>query len=360
MLALIGAALCLQTDWWVAFGGVSGNVAEMTRLFLYAAAAGLPAAIISRSFIAVNAAVNRPRVTMYVALMMLATKAPLNAVFMYGLFGFPAMGGAGAGVALAVNSWLGLTAYYLVWKRDRYYDRMRPLHFFAPHWSALWHQLKLGVPIGLSVFFEVSSFTLMAIFISRIGTIDVAAHQIVGNITATLYQIPLSIAIAVSVLVSQSLGAGYKDRAREITVRALRTAVAIALVCVVTLYVLREPLVGLYTTDAAVQSLAVSLLIFGIIYHVTDACQTVSGFALRGYRVTLAPMLIYGVLLWCVGLGGGYWAGFHAESFGGPFGAAGFWGATAVGLVLAGISLASMALWVSGVRAREDQEARRV
>ncbi|MGN1209000.1 MAG: MATE family efflux transporter, partial [Duodenibacillus sp.] len=61
-------------------------------------------------------------------------------------------------------------------------------------------------------------------------------------------------------------------------------------------------------------------------------------------------MLIYGILLWAVGLGGGYWAGFYAQAFGGPFGAAGFWAATALGLVLAGISLSSMALYVSAKR----------
>lgn len=355
-LALIAIAVVMQRDFWVEFGGVSGNVAEMTRTYLAACAWGLPAAVISRSFIAVNSAVNRPRVTMYVSLMMLATKAPLNCVFMYGWFGFPEMGGAGAAVALSLNSWLALAVYYAVWKFDRYYDPMRATKFFFPQIKALWHQLKLGVPIGLSVFFEVSSFTLMAIFIARIGTIDVAAHQIVGNITATMYQIPLSLAIAVSVLVSQCLGAGYKDKAYEITVRTLKVAVIIALVGVTLLYIFRNQIVSLYTIDLPVKTLATSLLIFGIIYHVTDACQTVSGFALRGYRVTFAPMLIYGVLLWAVGLGGGYWAGFHGEAIGGPFGAAGFWGATAIGLVLAGICLAIMAIWVARTRMLEDRQ----
>lgn len=356
-LALIAIAVVMQRDFWVNFGGVSGNVAEMTRTYLAACAWGLPAAVISRSFIAVNSAVNRPRVTMYVSLMMLATKAPLNCVFMYGWLGMPEMGGAGAAVALSINSWLALAVYYLVWKFDRYYDPMRAEKFFWPQIKVLWHQLKLGVPIGLSVFFEVSSFTLMAIFIARIGTIDVAAHQIVGNITATMYQIPLSLAIAVSVLVSQCLGAGYKDKAYEITVRTLKVAVTIALIGVTLLYIFRSQIVGLYTLDMPVKTLATSLLIFGIIYHVTDACQTVSGFALRGYRVTFAPMLIYGILLWAVGLGGGYWAGFHGEAIGGPFGAAGFWGATAIGLVLAGLCLAAMAVWVARTRMLEDQKS---
>ena len=178
ILTVIGMALILQTDFWVAFGQVHGNVALMAGEYLLFSAAGLPAAVLSRPFVALNAAVNRPKVTMYVALGMLAMKVPLNALFMYGLFGLPELGGAGAGAATAVNSWLSLAAYWLIWKCDRFYSPMRPAKFYLPDVKALLQHLKLGVPIGLSTFFEVSSFTLMAIFIARIGTIDVAAHRL--------------------------------------------------------------------------------------------------------------------------------------------------------------------------------------
>ena len=357
LLAVIAVVVILQTDFWVNFGGVSGEVARMTTEYFYASAWGLPAAVIMRCFIALNSAVNRPRVSMYISLTLLATKAPLNLLFMYGWLGFPAMGGAGAAMAMSVNSWIALIAYYVIWKKSSAYDAMRPEKFYLPQIKAILAQLRLGIPIGLTIFFEVSSFTLMAIFISRIGTVDVAAHQIVGNITATLYQVPLSLAIAVCVLVSQCLGAGATAAARTITVRTLKCAVLITATNAVLLYVFREELVSLYTPDAAVQKLAASLLIFGVIYHVTDACQSVSNFALRGYRVTVLPMVLYGVLLWCVGLGGGYYLGFYAEPWGGPYGAAGFWAATTVGLVLAGLTLSSLALYVARERALEGGRA---
>ena len=60
-----------------------------------------------------------------------------------------------------------------------------------------------------------------------------------------------------------------------------------------------------------------------------------------------------GIMLWAVGLGGGYWLGFSAESVGGPFGAEGFWGATAFGLALAGITLATMVTFVAKTRTKE-------
>lgn len=353
VLLAIGLALLLQTDFWVDFGGARGEVAHMAKDYLFYSALGLPAAVFSRPFVAVNAAVNRPNTTMYVSLLTLALKIPLNAIFMYGLCGLPAMGGAGAGAATCVNFWIAFAAYWAIWRCDKFYAPMRLARFVPPHAATIVHQLKLGVPIGLSTFFEVSSFTLMAIFISRIGTIDVAAHQIVANITATLYQIPFSLGIAVSVLVSQCLGAGFPPKAEEVTFRALKGGVAVALCCAALLYFAREPLVALYTTDEAVQKLAVALLLYGVIYHSTDACQTISSFAMRGYRVTFWPMMVYGVMLWAVGLGGGYWLGFSAQSVGGPFGAEGFWGATAFGLSLAGLTLAAMVTFVAKTRTRE-------
>ena len=123
LLCDIGMTLMLQTNFWVNFGRVSGNVAEMTTTFLYAAAAGVVPAVGARAFVALNAAVSRPKVTMWVSLVMLGMKIPLNSLFMYGLFGLPEMGGPGAAMATAVNSWLAFTAYYIIWKRDKYYEK---------------------------------------------------------------------------------------------------------------------------------------------------------------------------------------------------------------------------------------------
>ncbi len=358
-LAITSILLLRQTDIWIDFGGAKGNVALMTADYLKSCSWGIAAAVLSRAFVAVNAAVSRPRVTMYVSLISLALKAPMNLVFMYGWLGFPAMGGAGAGLAMSFNCILSLIAYVVIFQKDKFYDPMRPEKFYAPDFKALWAQLKLGIPIGLSMFFEVSSFTLMAIFISRIGTTDVAAHQIVSNLTATLYQIPLSIAIAVCVLVSQSLGARCAATARIVTLRGLKVALCIACCSVTLLVFFNREILSLYTHDEAVLALAASLLIFGMIYHTADAAQTVSNFALRGYRVTLAPMIIYGVMLWAVGLGVGSWLAFDGGPAGAPMGAVGFWMAMSVGLVLAGIALTILVLYVSGTRKHEAQQASR-
>ena len=358
VLGLVGLAILSATDFWISLCNAQGNVARMLRIYLLASAASVPAFMLARPFVALNAAVNLPRVTTWVSIGLLVLKGPLNYVFMYGLFGLPALGGAGAGVSSALGATVSLIALYSYWRFSHVYDAMRPARIYLPNWQAIKTHLKIGVPISLSMFFEISSFALMAILIGRIGTIDVAAHQIVGNTTSFIYQAPLSLGIAVSVLVAQCLGAGSPTLARQAMIRVLRFALGIAAVSCSCLFLFSHTVVSLFTTDPAVALLAESLLGIAVIFHVADALQTISCFALRGYRVTFLPMCIYGVLLWSVGLGGGCWLGFHAESFGGPFGAHGFWAATAAGIILVSIAISTYAFYIAKDRLKDERVAR--
>lgn len=114
----------------------------------------------------------------------------------------------------------------------------------------------------------------------------------------------LAIGISCTVLVSQCLGAGWPSVAEKATKKCLTIAVSVASIVALSLFFGRSFLLSLYTSDETVIRIGFSLILFGILYHVFDAMQCVSSFALRGYRVTFWPMVIYGVLLWGVGLFG--------------------------------------------------------
>ncbi len=353
-LALIGMPILMYTPFWIDLGGASGDVADMAATYLFWTGLTLPFCLWGRTFVAVNSAINRPRLTMWVSVGMLALKAPLNALFMYGYFGLPAMGGAGIGVSFAVINVLGFVCYWAIWQFDKPIRAFHAEHLSGPRWDLLKEQLRVGIPIGLTTFFEVSSFALMAIFVSRLGAEFISAHQVVSNITSMLYQIPLSMGIACSVLVSQCLGARWPSLSRIVMIRSVITTCLISSCSVILLYIFRGPLVNFYTPDQEVAHVAVSLLLAGCIYHVFDAMQCVSGFALRGYRVTKLPMIIYGIFLWGLGLGGGYYFGFYGGILGGPLGVYGFWGATAFALTVTGLVVFGMALWISAQRAKDD------
>jgi MATE family multidrug resistance protein len=351
-LTIAGLPIVLATDTWLGFARVDAEVASIATTYLHAIAFGLPGALAARAFVALNAAVSRPKVTMLINVFALALKVPLNAVFMFGAGPIPAMGGAGAGVATAVLAWLMLALNFGVWRFDPFFRRF---HSERPHmarWQSQRDLLKLGIPIGLSVLFEVTSFTFMAVLIARLGTASVAGHQVVANIAAVLFMVPLAIGIATSVLVAQSLGANHPRVARAAALRGFRLSIAVALVAATGVWLMREPLVVLYTTDAAVSAIALTLIGWTAVFHVFDAGQGISGFVLRGYKNTLWPMVIYGVSLWGVGLIGGYWIAFNDTLLGAPRGAVGFWEAATVALAFAAISLS----WLANVVSRRTAQ----
>ncbi|MBA3253413.1 MAG: MATE family efflux transporter [Burkholderiaceae bacterium] len=346
-LAIAGLPIVLATSPWLGFARVEPEVASIATTYLHAIAFGLPAALASRTFVALNAAVSRPKITMMINVFALALKVPLNEVFMSGAGPIPPMGGAGAAVATAVLAWVTLALSVGVWRLDPFFRRFHSDRIHRPRWASQRDLLKLGVPIGLSVAFEVTSFTFMAVLIARLGTTSVAGHQVVANVAAILFMVPLAIGIATSVLVAQSMGAGAPRVARVAALRGFRLSIGIALAAALIVWLLREPLVALYTIDAAVSAVALSLIGWAAVFHVFDACQGVCGFALRGYKNTFWPMVIYGVSLWGVGLAGGYWIALYDTPLGPPRGALGFWEAATVALGIAAFSLAWLAADVS-------------
>jgi MATE family multidrug resistance protein len=160
--------------------------------------------------------------------------------------------------------------------------------------------------------------------------------------------VPLSMGIACSARVSFWIGAGQPLRARQLTLMSLRLNLLMGLVLGTALLVLRVPLAHLYSSHDAVAALAAELLLWVAIYHVADASQASSSFLLRSYRVTLLPLAIYGVVLWGLGLLGGYELSYSGL---GPVPAmrspVGFWLAGAGALVLVAVLFALLLLQAS-------------
>ena len=354
-LTLVALPPLLLNRPWLRLIDAASEVAEISSLYLHAVAAGLPAAFASRAFIALNAAVSRPTVTMLINLGALAAKVPLNLLFIHGSGPLPALGGAGCGMATALIMWLMLLAHWLLWRLDPFYRRFRapPGTRTGPVWARQKELLRLGLPSGGALLIEISSFTFIALLLARFGATVVAGHQIVANVIALLFMLPLSYGIAGSVLVAQALGAGRPAIARRAALRSFAIAVGSAAVLVLVVYLLRDGLVAQFTRDREVALVALGLVGLAMLFHFFDAVQGVATFILRGYKVALPPMLIHGVSLWAVGLAGGYWLAYHPPAAWTLGPAASFWLAAAAGLALAGTALTWLADYVSRRRADE-------
>jgi multidrug resistance protein, MATE family len=220
----------------------------------------------------------------------------------------------------------------------------------------LWSHLKLGVPMGLTFFVEVTSFTFMALFLARLGAATSAAHQIAANVSAVAYMFGLAIGNATGVLVAQAVGAARRDEARHTGLTGMGLMLAVSAAIGLALLAGGAGIAALYTHDDAVRAIATRLLAFVAFYQLVDGVQVVTVNALRGYRIAFTPMVVYTVALWGIGLGGGYLIGLThfapASALGltTPMGAAGFWLAGVASLAVAAAILFAYFLRASAVR----------
>ncbi|TCK33781.1 MATE family multidrug resistance protein [Paraburkholderia sp. BL8N3] len=309
----------------------------------------LPARMVFGIFASLSNAVSKPRLPMLILVGTLIVKFLLNLWFVRGGYGLPEFGGPGAALATFVATWLSAIACITVMSRHPYYRQFAIFRRFSrPRWCHLRAMLVLGIPMALSSLIEVSSYTCMTLFIGRFGAVQLAAHQIASNLGAVLYMVPLSIAIATLTLVSQKIGANEPAAARTLS----RTGVSLAAFCAVmssTLVMMASVvIVAAYTSDLRVAAAAMPLVQAVAFYHLADAIQLNAAFALRAYKVTMMPAIIYAVASMGIGVGGGYVAGFDVFHVmpATLIGARGFWWAGTASLVIVAVCLLVRWRWI--------------
>jgi MATE family multidrug resistance protein len=338
-LSVVAVVALHYPEPFLAFARPPMEVEIKVRAYLNGSAWAVPGILFFRVFYGLTTGIGLPRPVMVFNLLGLVLKIPLNAVFMYGALGFPAMGGAGAGWSSAVVTWTVAISAWIWCRRTPDYTAYAIFaRFELPRWPAIKELLRLGIPTGATFLVDVTAFTFMALFIARLGAATSAAHQIAANVAVFVFMIPMALGHATGVLVGQALGAEDGLRARAAGFLGLKVGVGIGATIGFCIWISAPALAALYTPDMSVRAAATLLLPLVALYHVADALQAVLAQVLRGYKRATAPMVIYAVSLWGVGLGGGYLLGL-TEAFGPARGAAGFWLAAIASLTLAGMLL---------------------
>ena len=323
----------------LSFSQIEPALEVKVRAYLDGVSWSIPAMLFFRVFYGFTMGIGRPRPIMVLNISGLGLKLLFNYLLMFGHFGFPALGGAGAGWSTAaVMSLLAIGAWVWCYRERSFSEYQLFVCFDWPQIRAIKELLRLGVPTGLMFLIDVTAFTFMALFIARLGAATSAAHQIVSSVVIFLYTVPLAFGNATGVLVGQALGADDPARARRVGLLGLQIGSTISLLFGVSVALNAFSIAGWYSSDEQVRKIAASLLIIVAVFHPADALQGVMAQILRGYKRATVPMLIYAVALWGVGLGGGYLFGL-TNVFGPPLGAVGFWLAASGGLALAGISV---------------------
>jgi len=350
-LSLVGAAAMLFPNAWLALSGeVDPAVRAGITWYLRALVLALPATLVFRTIYALGTAVSRPKTVMMINLASVGFKFALNWIFIFGKLGMPALGAAGAGLSTAIVGWMTLLAGLWAIHHDPYYLRFRP-QLGRPHWPSQKELLRLGIPMGGSYLIEVCAFSFMALLVAQEGMFVTGGHQIMANLAALSYMMPMAIGIASASLTAQAIGARDPQRARK-TGQAGITLVALgASLTAMFLVVAKEPILRLYTDDMHVAIIAAALLHILPWFHICDAMQCIGSYLLRAYKVAVVPLILQIFALTGLGLIGGWWLGFGPAAGtlqpllarvapGAPVGAGSMWL-----MALSGLALSAMLLF---------------
>lgn len=343
---LVGMAVLLSPGALLRLTEVPQALRAEVAQYLAVLALALPPALLFRMYSTLNQSLGRPQLVTWLQVGSLFVKVPLSVWFTFGGLGLEPQGAVGCAWATLVVSYAMLgVALWLLRTQDLYQPYGIWLALERPNWKEIAAFARLGLPGGLAIMVEVTSFTLMALFIARMGTVAAASHQIAANITAVLYMVPLSIAIAASSRVSYWLGAGNTRKARAVIRTGLLMTIVAALLLSTTLLLARATLAAVYARSPDVVAMAVPLLGWVAMYHLADAVQAVCVFLLRCFGITIAPLAVYCLLLWGMGLAGGYllayqglgaWPAMHTPSA--------FWATSAAALGLTAL-IFTFILW---------------
>ncbi len=320
---------------------------------------GMPAFAMYRALYSYTTSLNHTKPVMVIALLGLAFNIVVNWLFIYGKWGFPQLGSTGCAIATGVGMWLMLGAMIWWTHRAQAYKQTFPFtHKEAPKWSEIRSMLRIGLPIGVTYFVEVSAFCAVGLLVARFGVVAISANQIALNFSSLAFMIPMSLGIALTTRVSQTLGERDVVRARFISWTGVGVSLVFAVFSATLMTLFRHQVAAAYTSDPAVQAVAANLLLLAAIFQLSDAAQVTLSCALRGYKITRIPMLIhimafYGFALPIGGILGlaPSWFPWHPAQ---PMEAAGFWIGLVLGLTVAAILLAIFLHRLSGTKIAYD------
>jgi MATE family multidrug resistance protein len=317
---------------------IETNVSKIAKDYVHAVSWGIPAIIIYQTLRFYNDALNFTKITMTISFIGLVLNIVFNYILVFGHFGFEELGGVGCGWATSIVMWSMLVIIILVTLIFPEYKRYFLYYkFIKPDLKEILGLFKLGLPIGIATFVEVSIFTTIALLIIPFGTDIVAAHQIALNFSSLLFMIPYSLSLGITVRVGQFLGKKDFSGAKFVSYTGMFFTAFLAFISVLLILIFSKQIVSIYSSDVSILNIASYLLMFAAIYQIPDSFQISAAGALRGYKSTKTHMLITFISFWVIALPTGYYLAHYG--LGHPLKAAGFWISLSIGLSVAAVLL---------------------
>ena len=307
-------------------------VEEVAKNYLWYLALGIIPLLLFSTIRSLFDALGLTKLSMYLMLLLLPLNGSFNYVLIYGAFGFPEMGGAGAGLGTSLAYWVLLLISLLVALKHpkiRAYElwKIRPLDK-----KGLIEGIRLGLPIGGTFFAEVVIFSVVGLVMAKFSSLIIASHQAAMNFSNLMYAFPMSISTSMSIIVSYEIGANRPDDVKKFCKLGRLTALGIAGFTFLFLYIFRDRVAALYGSDSEFIRMTSVFLTYSLFFQLADTFAAPLQGILRGYKDTQVPFYLGLIAYWGVSLPLGLFLD-HFTSLG-PYG---YWIGLIASLVMSGI-----------------------
>lgn len=309
-MGLVAGPLCYNAAPLLHLLELDAATHARSMAYLQAVAFGLPAAAVFEALRCHNQGVGVMRPFAIASVTAFLANIPLNYALMYGRWGAPELGAAGCGWATVMSMWLGALVLAFYMSRTR---RLRPylprLRLVAPHLPDIAAIVRLGLPIGFTLFLEVAFFSVIALFIATLGDVAIAAHQVAFNMWDVVYMPLVSFGSAMAVRVGHAIGAGDRPGVRLSIGCGISITILVGLLGMALLLSSPATLVSLYTSDPEITAVATILVRIAGIFIAIDSAQVAASFCLRAFKDTRFAFFALCLAYWLITLPLGYWQG---------------------------------------------------
>lgn len=237
-------------------------------------------------------AVRNTRVAMGIAVVVTAAKTALNALLIFGAWGFPRLELVGAGLATVISQLVAFTMFVAAARRGANADVMRlGREDFAHARRILSDVVRISLPaIGERVILNVAILSYFSV-LSHYGTIEIATYTIGVRLLSFSWIPGTGFSVAAATLVGQNLGAGETRAATRAGWRAARLALVVSIILGLGFGLAREPIARLFTNDEGIiEALGPFMLLLALAQPPMGVHFTLGG-ALRGAGDTWTPLV---------------------------------------------------------------------
>jgi MATE family, multidrug efflux pump len=313
---LLGLAYAVALLWGAELLSLTGqepDVAIEGGRVLLMFAPGMPAVLMFVGTSAFLESIGKTRPGLVVSLGSNLVNLLLCWLLIFGHWGLPAMGAAGAALAISITRWVMLIAiagYALAMRDHERYGVHAPL---AGHYHRIKTLLSVGAPLALATGLESSAFTTATIFAGWLGKAPLAAFQSILNLTALVFMLAIGVSTATSVRVANAVGRQDQQGIGRAGWVGAGLIILTTLTIGALIWLTREAIAAFYSDDAEVQALIIGTLALATWWFVVfDGLQAVLVGATRGVADVIVPTLTQGLAFWGVAIPLAFYLGLNS------------------------------------------------